>query len=46
LADVHAALSYYFDNREQLEAQASKDDQFAEALHRQLGPGPLEQKSA
>ncbi|HEX5245292.1 MAG TPA: DUF433 domain-containing protein [Tepidisphaeraceae bacterium] len=46
LADVHAALSYYYDNRNEIERQAAEDEKFAEDLHRKLGPGPLEQKLA
>lgn len=44
LSDVHAALSYYYDNRDEIERQAAEDQRFAEELHRKLGPGPLEQK--
>ncbi|HVJ82621.1 MAG TPA: DUF433 domain-containing protein [Planctomycetia bacterium] len=29
LADVHAALAYYFDNREEIEADFKKDDEMA-----------------
>lgn len=46
LADVHAALSYYYDNREAVEAAAAEDDRVAEEVRRALGPGPLEQKLA
>jgi uncharacterized protein (DUF433 family) len=46
LADVHAALAYYYDNREEIERTAAEDDRFAEDLRRKLGPGPLEQSLA
>jgi uncharacterized protein (DUF433 family) len=46
LAQVHAALAYFYDNREVIEAQIAEDDRFASDLHAKLGPGPLEQKLA
>jgi uncharacterized protein (DUF433 family) len=30
LADVHAALAYYFDNREEIEAEFRRDEEWAE----------------
>lgn len=35
LADVHAALAYYFDHREEIEAQIARDRRYAEAFRRQ-----------
>jgi uncharacterized protein (DUF433 family) len=32
LADVHAALAYYFDHREEIDARMMQDRAFAEAL--------------
>lgn len=32
LADVYAALAYYFDNRQEIEDEFGKDDQWAEWL--------------
>ena len=32
LADVHAALAYYFDHREDIDARMTEDRAFAEAL--------------
>lgn len=46
LADVHAALSYFYDNRTEIEKTAAEDEQFAQEMRRKLGPGPLEQKLA
>jgi uncharacterized protein (DUF433 family) len=46
LADVYAALAYYYDNREAIDRAAAEDEQFAESLRRQLGPGPLETRLA
>ena len=45
LADVHAALAYYYDNRRAIDDQVAEDDRFAHALREKLGPGPLEAKS-
>ena len=30
LADVHAALAYYYDHREEIDRQIAEDDEFAE----------------
>src|SRR5262245_54040560 len=32
LADVHAALAYYFDHREEIEADFLRDEELAESL--------------
>ncbi len=32
LADVHAALAYYFDHREEIDARMTEDSAFAETL--------------
>lgn len=44
LAQVHAALSYYFDHRETILDHFKQDDEFAALIKGQTGPGPLEQK--
>jgi uncharacterized protein (DUF433 family) len=44
LSDVHAALAYYYDNRQAIDAQAADDARFAEDFHQTAGPGPLEEK--
>jgi uncharacterized protein (DUF433 family) len=44
LADVHAALAYYFDHRDEIDGQIGEDEDFAARLKAQSGPGPLEQK--
>jgi hypothetical protein len=46
LADVHAALAYYYDNRDEIERVAAEDERFADDLRRRIGPGPLEAKLA
>jgi len=44
LADVYAALAYYYDNQAELDRLAAEDERFAGELRRALGPGPLEQE--
>lgn len=44
LGQVHAALSYYFDHREQILSELREDDEFVELMRKQTGPGPLEQR--
>jgi len=43
LADVHAALAYYFDHREDIDARIVEDRTFAEALRAQT-PSRRDQK--
>src|SRR4051794_40278063 len=43
LADVHAALAYYFDNREEIEADFRRERETAESL-RHLFPSALQEK--
>ena len=45
LAQVHAALSYYFENRESILDEIRQDNEFVEVMRAKLGPGPLEQKT-
>ena len=44
LADVHAALAYYWDHRDEIEDQISAGRAAAEELRRLIGPGPLAEK--
>lgn len=44
LADIHAALAHYYDNRQAIDEQAADDERFAEQLHQATGAGPLEEK--
>ncbi len=44
LGQVHAALSYYFDHREQILNELREDDEFVRMIRAQTGPGPLEQR--
>ena len=44
LADVHAALAYYWDNKDQIEQQMKEADEFVEQLKATNGPGPLARK--
>src|SRR4051794_9899069 len=43
LGDVYAALTYYFDHRDEVDHQIAEDDLFAETLRQQL-PSPMKQK--
>jgi len=43
LADVHAALAYYWDHRDEIESRIAQDDAFVEQMRR-LYPGPLREK--
>lgn len=44
LSDIHAALAYYYDHRDEIDARAVEDMRRADALRQQLGAGPLEEK--
>ena len=44
LADVHAALAYYWDNREEIERQIAEGRAESEALRRQIDDGRLAEK--
>lgn len=42
LADIYAALAYYHDHREEIEAEIHQDDEFASRLKAESGPSKLE----
>jgi uncharacterized protein (DUF433 family) len=44
LSDVHAALAYFFDHRDEIASQMRADDEFVRQLRDEIGPGPLEAK--
>ena len=44
LADVHAAMAYYWDNREAIEKQMKEADEFVDQLKAVTGPGPIDRK--
>ena len=44
LAQVHAALSYYFDHMDEIHAELQEDKAFLEQFRAISGPGPLDQK--
>ena len=46
LADVHAALAYYWDHKQEIDRQMKEADEFLEQLKATSGPGPLERKLA
>lgn len=41
LADVHAALAFYWDNRKMINQQMQEADEFVEKMKSITGPGPL-----
>ena len=44
LAQVHAALAYYFDHREEILDELRQDEQFVAVMKERTGPGPLDTK--
>lgn len=44
LAQVHAALSYYFDHREEIQEELRQDREFVARTKAQAKTGPLEKK--
>lgn len=46
LADVHAALAYYWDHKPEIDRQMKEADEFVEHLKSATGPGPLARKLA
>ena len=44
LAGVHAAMAYYWDNREAIDKQMKDADEFVDQLKAATGPGPLERR--
>ena len=43
LADVHAALAYFWDNEAEIREQARADDLALESARRSAGPSPLDE---
>lgn len=46
LGQVHAALSYLFDHREQILNELREDEEFVRLMREKTGPGPLEERLA
>ena len=44
LADVHAALAYYYENRERIDADIEAAKKYAEEMMAKAGPSRLEEK--
>jgi len=44
LADVHAALTYFYDHVDEIRQHIREDVEIAEEYRRKHGPGPLETK--
>ena len=43
LADVHAALAFYHDHRDEIDQQMCEDEEFVAEMKAKTGPGPIEQ---
>ncbi len=46
LADVHAALAYYFDHREEIQREMKAADELAARMQAEAGPGLLDRARA
>jgi uncharacterized protein (DUF433 family) len=44
LFQVHSALAYYFQHRDEILHEIREDDDFVSAMREKLGPGPLASK--
>src|SRR5437588_9675312 len=44
LGQVHAALSYFFDDRVQILNELREDEEFVRMMRAKTGPGPLEER--
>lgn len=44
LGQIHAALSYAYDHRDDIVAEMRRADEFVEQMKARTGPGPLAQK--
>lgn len=44
LADVHAALAYYYENRERIDADIIEGERFVQEMKAKLGSGPLQEQ--
>jgi uncharacterized protein (DUF433 family) len=44
LAQVHAALAYYYDHRDEIQAAIAEEDRFVEELKAKSGPSLLQEK--
>ena len=42
LSDIHAALAYYHDHRDEINRQIHEEREFVDSLRARTGPGPLE----
>ena len=43
-ASVHAAMTYYYDNREEIDRRTAESDAFVEELKRKSPPSRLQEK--
>ncbi|SRR5215204_3566963 len=42
-ADVYAALTYYWDHRDEIDSKIAEDNTYVEEVQKRLGPSPLEE---
>ncbi len=45
LAEIHAALTYYYDNQAEVDAQIIAEQKECEELAKSTGPGPFKSRS-
>ncbi len=41
MAQIHSALAYYWDHKDELDADIERRSQYTQAMRRQTGPSPL-----
>jgi uncharacterized protein (DUF433 family) len=44
LGQVHSALSYFYDHREEILDELRQDEEFVQEMRQRTGPGPMEQR--
>jgi uncharacterized protein (DUF433 family) len=44
LADIHAALAYYYENRNRIDADIREGEKFVHEMKAKFGPGPVQEQ--
>ncbi|MEK7395833.1 MAG: hypothetical protein AAB116_02740 [Candidatus Poribacteria bacterium] len=44
IAQIHSALSYYFDHKKEIDADIKRRNKFVEEMRKKMGPSPLAEK--
>ena len=44
LGQIHSALAYYYDHKEEMDAEVRRSQEFADEMKAKLGPGPVTEK--